>query len=475
MKRVYCLSLSLLSVFLGFEAVVANERPNIVFILSDDMGWADVGAYDAKSKIPTPALDQLAAEGMLFRDAHSTGSTCIPARFGLLTGSHPSRQPSMSDKSPLIPESMPTLASHLRSAGYETAMVGKWHLGFVDKLEPNEGKPLEGGPVDRGFDSFFGIHASTDIQPYYYIDGKLPTGMPLLEIAANNDSEEETGWNRIQGAFWRAGGIGQDLKLEEVTPLFFDKAVDYVAEKHEKPFFLYLALPSPHTPWLPTEEFVGKSGVGSYGDFVMTVDHGVGRVMKQLEESGLSGNTLVFFSSDNGPVWYDKDEDKFDHSSVGALRGMKGDNWEGGHRVPFLVRYPWKVKAGTESTALISFLDVTATLAELVGSKETVSEDSISFLPVLLGESEASDRLSLVHGRNKKYSYRFENWKLLLHQGSAGFSKYVPTAEDPEGQLYDLSSDLGEEKNLWNLKPELVDKLTKQFEEELESLKGPKN
>ena len=449
----------------------AADKPNVVIILGDDMGYADLHSYNPESKIPTPALDRLAEQGMRFTDAHTTGSTCIPARFGLITGTYPFRQPSMGDSKPLIPKDMPTVASLLKTAGYSTHMVGKWHLGFVDKKNPVEGQPLVGGPMDRGFDSFFGIHASTDIPPYYYIEGRLPQGLPMKEIAANND-DPDTGWNHIQGAFWRKGGIGQDLSLPEVTPKFCERAAEVVKQQATtgKPFFLYLALPSPHTPWLPTDAFVGKSGAGSYGDFLMTVDHGIGRVLDQIDDSGITDSTLVIFTSDNGPVWYGKDEERFGHTSTGVLRGMKGDNWEGGHRMPFIVRYPHFVAKGSTSDALISFLDVSATLSELAGVTVAVPSDSVSFLPVLLGKTKNSARKNLVHGKKNRMTIRKGKWKLLDHLGSAGFSRDKgDPKKDPPGQLYNLSNDLGEQKNLWREMPEKVEQLRAEMRSVLKS------
>ena len=289
--------------------------------------------------------------------------------------------------------------------------------------------------------------------------------MPMGEIGDNNEDEAATGWNNIQGAFWRAGGIGQDLELEEVTPKFADEAVEFLAGAPEdRPFFLYLAFPSPHTPWLPTEEFVGKSGAGMYGDFMMTVDHAVGRVLGQLEESGHAEDTLVIFTSDNGPVWYDTNEEQYDHVSTGMVKGMKGDNWEGGHRVPFIVRLPGSVEAGSTDDSLISFLDVAATLCDLAGVEAERPEDSISFAHALLGQEAGAGavRESLFHGKKFHACLRSGKWKLLEHQGSAGFSKREepkPGPDDPPGQLYDMVEDPGETTNLWNERPEVVERL----------------
>ena len=468
-KHSTCILLTLL-LLIVCQVSAQVSPPNIVFILADDMGYGDLKAYNPDSKIPTPALDRLAREGIRFTDAHTTGSTCIPARFGLLTGTYPWRQPNMRDIKPLIPESMPTIASLLKSAGYRTHMVGKWHLGFDDKQSPKPDKPMRGGPMDRGFDSFFGIHASTDIPPYYYIRGRSALGMPMKAIDGHNDNEAATGWNRIQGAFWRGGKIGQDLKLPEVTPRFFAEAQRVIESEAGRqtptaPFFLYLALPSPHTPWLPTEDFVGKSGAGSYGDFLMTVDHGVGQMLGQLDRLNLAGNTLVCFSSDNGPVWYAKDVDRFGHSSTAPLRGMKGDNWEGGHRIPFIVRCPRLVPAGKTSDDLISFLDVAATFGELAGVEKNIPADSISFLPALRGEKNRRPREMLIHGKGIRKLIRQGDWKLLMHKGSAGFSKDRGSPDDPPGQLYNVRDDISESTNLWEKHPEKVAELRQKLVE----------
>ncbi len=310
----------------------AQEKPNIVFILADDMGYGDLSAYNSESRICTPNLDRLANAGMVFTDAHAGGSTCVPSRYALLTGRFAARM--QRGNGPLIAEGQATIASLLRDNGYRTAMVGKWHQGFDQDVrnrgEPGKGiavdydQPLTGGPVDRGFDSFFGMHASLDIPPYFYIKDRAPLMAPTEVIEDSSSIDGEEGWNKIQGVFWRGGDIAPDFKHHEVTPRFAEEAAQ-VIETHDgrKPLFLYLALPSPHTPWLPAKEFVGKSGAGMYGDFVMTVDGVVGQVLASVDKAGMSDNTLLLFSSDNGPVWYEKDVQKFGHNSVGPLRGAK--------------------------------------------------------------------------------------------------------------------------------------------------------
>lgn len=289
------------------QASVADDgshtKPNIVFILADDMGYGDLKAFNPQSKISTPNLDDLCGSGMLFTDAHSGGSTCKPSRYALITGRFAARKDSFNDKVPIVSDGRATVASVLRDNGYQTAMVGKWHLGFQQK--PGRGgkgakgfgfdyeQPLTGGPVDRGFDSFFGMHASLDIQPYFYITDRAPVMAPTETIDASTSVDGDEGWNNIQGAFWRSGNVAPDFKHAEVTQRFADEASKVIASHDaKKPLFLYLALPSPHTPWLPAQEFVGKSDVGMYGDFVMTVDAVVGQVLASLNQAGLRDNTL---------------------------------------------------------------------------------------------------------------------------------------------------------------------------------------
>src|SRR6056297_1374052 len=336
--------------------LAAADSPHIVVILVDDMGYGDPGCFNPESKIPTPNLDALAAAGMRFTDAHAPGPLCHMSRYGLMTGRYPFRTDvSRWRKHPQIKPDQTTIASLLKASGYRTAMVGKWHLGFE---ENGYDQPLPGGPIDCGFDSFFGIRASTDIPPYFYIRGDRAVAPPTEPIAAN----QSAGWSPIQGAFWRAGKIAPDLELKDVLPRFTEEAVgviqDHAPRAAEEPLMLYLAYPAPHTPWLPTPRFQGASGASMYGDFATMVDAMIGRVLQQLEDSGMSEETLVIFSSDNGPVWYEKDVLRFGHDSAGGLRGMKGDAWEAGHRMPFIARWPGRVAAASKSDATICFTDL---------------------------------------------------------------------------------------------------------------------
>lgn len=436
--------------------------PNIIFILADDMGYGDLKAYNPASKISTPHLDQLAAGGMVFTDAHSGGSTCVPSRYSLITGRFAARRKQLNWRGgPVIAPGRLTFAGVLRAQGYRTAMVGKWHLGFTMKSPGvfDYEKPLTGGPVDCGFDSYFGMPASLDIPPYFYISNRTPTMAPTESVAAKDSVGGKEGWNRIQGAFWRAGKVGPDFKHAEVTPRFAAEAVK-VIESHDgkKPLFLYLALPSPHTPWLPTKEFIGKSGAGMYGDFMMQVDHVIGQVMGGLKKAGMSDNTLLIFSSDNGPVWYDKDTERFGHRSSGSLRGIKGSVWEGGHRVPFIAHWPGRISAGSRSAHTIAFADVLGTFASAAGRTELpqgAAEDSVSFLPVLLHpDRKHQPRPPILHDTKV---IRDGDWKLISTRGGRGFNADRKVKYGTE--LYNLKDDLSEKNNLAEKMPEKVKNL----------------
>lgn len=440
------------------------KPPHIVIILVDDMGYGDPACFNPASRIATPHIDGLARDGMRFTDAHAPGPLCHMSRYGLMTGEYPFRiDVTRWNREPLIRPGQSTIATLAKAQGYHTAMVGKWHVGF---REQGYDKPLPGGPVDCGFDSFFGMRASTDIPPYFYIRGDRAVLPPSDHIEANNTE----GWFRNQGAFWRAGGIAPDLKLEEVLPRFTDEALQVIARhKKAEPLLLHLAYPAPHTPWLPSEAFMGKSGAGLYGDFIMMVDAQIGRVLAGLRKAGMDEETLVLFSSDNGPCWYDADVERFGHDAMGVLRGMKGDAWEAGHRMPFIARWPGKVKAGSTSDHTICFTDFLATFAAIMGTElpADAGPDSFSFLPVLTGEPAAEQlvRAPFVMRAGSlpsMYLIRSGAWKLITELGSGGFSKpkrIKPEPGGPTGQLYNLADDPGETKNLYARFPERVQKM----------------
>lgn len=450
----------------GLAAHAANATPNIVIILVDDMGYGDPGCFNPASKIPTPHIDRLATAGMRFTDAHAPGPLCHMSRYGLLTGRYPFRTDVKPWRErPLIDADQMTIASLLQGQGYQTAMVGKWHVGFK---EDGYDKPLPGGPVDRGFDSYFGIRASTDIPPYFYIRGDRVVQPPSNFIAANNSE----GWSPVQGAFWREGGIAPDLVLKDVLPKFTDEAITVIEEAdRDKPLMLYLAYPAPHTPWLPSPEYVDKSGAGMYGDFLMMVDAQIGRVLQALDTHGLSDDTLLIFSSDNGPVWYEEDVARFDHDSSGGLRGMKGDAWENGHRMPFIVRWPGNVAPGSTSDQMISFVDFLATFAELIGAPlpAGAGPDSVSFLSVLRGtqpDGEPVRKHLALESATGARMLRDGPWKFINALGSGGFSKprtIKPTPGGPTGQLYNLDEDPGELNNRYLELPEKVAEMKAQL------------
>jgi arylsulfatase A-like enzyme len=448
------------------------ESPNIVLIFVDDMGYGDPHCFNSNSKIPTPCIDRLAEEGMRFTDAHAPGSLCHPSRYGLLTGRYPFRTKLPWRREPCIPAERMTIASLLRDNGYRTAMVGKWHLGFHVEDYDNPPSNIEGGPADRGFDFYFGIPASTDIPPYYYIHNKRVVALPTGRIEDNRTE----GWSPIQGAFWRAGGKAPGLDLIDVLPKFTDTAIDVLTDHHRQnagqPLFLYLAYPAPHTPWLPTDEFVGKSKASLYGDFTAMVDHMIGRVLTALDKMDMAEDTMVIFTSDNGPVWYDADVERLGHDSAGPWRGMKGDAWEAGHRMPFVVRWPGKVARSSVSNQTICHTDLMSTFADLleVDLPDDAGEDSFTLLPELLGErrDEPLRPAMITSSANGTLAIRQGPWKLITALGSGGFSKpsrVPPVPGGPSGQLYNLNEDPGESNNLWSAKPDIVQRLTRLLEQ----------
>jgi arylsulfatase A len=466
--RLVAIGAALAAVLGSLPTVAAAQdrtRPHIVLILADDLGYGDVGAYNPQSRIPTPHIDGLARAGMRFTDAHAAGALCHPSRYGLLTGSYPFRTDvSRWPTQPLIAERQVTLASLLKGRGYRTAMVGKWHLGFA---EQGYDQRLPGGPVDRGFDTFFGLRASTDIPPYFYVRNDRAVAPPSTRI----DASRTEGWSPIQGAFWREGLIAPGVRLDDVLPRLTDEAVGVIrahaAAARPDPLFLYLALTAPHTPWLPSSDFQGRSGAGMYGDFTMMVDAMIGRVLQALDDTGMAGNTLVIFASDNGPVWYPEDVTRTGHDSIGGLRGMKSSNWEGGHRVPFVVRWPGRAAAGSVSGQTIGFVDVLATFAELAGAALDGDDgpDSVSFLPVLLGRQPADIpiRPSLVIGQ----SIRSGPWKWVDGREPVAFYKpelgVVPPEGTPAGQLYNLADDPAETVNLAASRPDVAERLRQEL------------
>lgn len=456
----------------------AADRPNVVFILADDQGYGDVSSLNPESKIPTPQIDRLAREGMIFTDAHSSSGVCTPTRYSILTGRYHWRTRLQNGvlggfSQPLIAPDRLTVADFLSRHGYYTACVGKWHLGFDWPLQgggyaDDKGDfskaydggwkvdytaPIKNGPLDAGFHTFFGISASLDMPPYVFIHDRLPT-----EVAT------------VEKTFLRKGPAGVKFEAIDVLPTLTQKTVEIIAErtpaaKKGEPFFIYLPLNGPHTPIVPTPEWKGKSGINEYADFTMQVDATVGRVLDALDAAGVADNTLVIFTADNGcsPAANITQLQAAGHRPSHIYRGHKADLYEGGHRIPFLVRWPAKVRAGTKSDQLIGQWDLIATCADLLGEKlpDTAGEDSVSFLPALLGKAESPLRAHLVsQSINGSFAIRQENWKLALCPGSGGWSAPKPGSPEhaglPEFQLYDLAADPGETTNLAAQQPEKV-------------------
>jgi arylsulfatase A len=319
---------------IGACTPAGDSPPNIVLILADDLGFGDLGSYNPDSRIPTPNLDRLAAEGIRFTDAHSPSSVCTPTRYGIITGQYGWRtrlkRGVLHGYSPnLIDTSRTTVASLLQDNGYTTAVIGKWHLGLGDSEPVDYGRPLSPGPRDHGFDYFFGIPASLDMTPYVYVENEYVLALPTDSIGPGSESYESG------GPFWRGGPIAPGFQHIDVHPRLTEKAVEFIESSTGKPFFLYLPLASPHTPWLPTAAFSGVSQAGDYGDFTAMVDATVGEVMAALERIGQSERTLIIFTSDNGSYWPAGFIEQYEHRSNGNWRGMKADIWESGHRVPF--------------------------------------------------------------------------------------------------------------------------------------------
>lgn len=449
------------------------SHPNIVFILADDMGYGDPSCYNPDSKIPTPNIDDLANHGIMFTDAHSPGAWCVPSRYGLLTGRYPGRAQMNWTERALIEDNQETLATLLRRHGYATACIGKWHLGF-DNLNwehPELMDELRGGPVEHGFDYFYGLHASLDIPPYFYTENQNVVQAPTGSVK-DNQSPDPT--SAISGAFWRGGKTAPDFKHNDVLDELTAKATKFLKQQHEsspeKPFFLYFPLTAPHTPWLPSEKFRGKSAAGEYGDFVMQVDEVLGSIMNILDELQLTENTLVIFTSDNGPVWFEADIEKFGHDSKNGLKGMKIDMWEGGSRIPFIASWPGKIPKGTRTGQLLCFTDMMATFGAIVNDSLNMNDfDSHNLLPVFLNPNMDNPVRNELVIQNK--IYRNGRWKYIDGSGLGILSKrfdpdgfYIEEI-DNDGELYNLEEDLNETKNLYDEDPDRVNSMKNRLEE----------
>lgn len=468
MKNVFLATAAILSLLSCTEK---QKQPNIIFILADDMGYGDVSYFDNNSKLKTENLDRMAQEGVVFTDAHSSSSVSTPTRYGILTGRYNWRSTLKNnvlygyDKA-LIPADRETMASMLRKNGYTTAGIGKWHLGWdwdnidAGKDKVDFSKPVQNGPTTRGFDYFYGFCGSLDMAPYVYIENDMPTSLPDRETV-----------NEGKYSWWRKGPTGADFVHEEVLPNLVDRACNYIKEKAkaDQPYFLYLPLPAPHTPILPTEEFRGKSGIGEYGDFVLMVDAMVGKVLQAVKESGEDGNTIVVFTTDNGcsPAAGIKEMEAQGHRPNSIYRGHKADLFDGGHRIPCILRWPEGTKPH-EVRQTVCLTDFYATFAAINGYKlmDSEGEDSYNLLPAIVSETEIDPirEATVHHSIDGQFTIRQGDWKLLLSASSGGWSAPTPTdtlALDslPPIQLYNMKYDPSETTNVEAEHPEIVSRL----------------
>ena len=456
------------------------DKPNVILVMADDLGIGDVSPTNADCKISTPNLQAMADEGLTFLDAHTPSSVCTPTRYGLLTGrynwrSRLAKGVLSGTSNHLIPADRPTLGHLMKSSGYHTAMIGKWHLGWdwaKDGKEIDFAKPVANGPDINGFDQYYGHCGSLDMPPYVWVDTGNITAQPDREEGVTK-SQDRYGW-------FRKGPIGADFNIDAVLPHLFDKSMAYVQSRAEqarndKPFFLYLPLPAPHTPIVPVAPFKGASGLNPYADFVMQVDHHMGQLLQAVKDLGLDDNTLVIFTSDNGC----SPEGNFEllqsrgHFPSAIYRGHKADIYEGGHRIPFIARWPGKIEAGRTTTALACLTDVYATLEQIIGQEKHSlgGEDGFSLLPVFQGKPSSGRDTLISHSIGGSFAIRKGSWKLCLCAGSGGWS--APRENDakkqglPAMQLYNLSDDPAEQINVLDSEPDIVKELLALLDEQV--------
>jgi arylsulfatase A-like enzyme len=474
-------------------AVAAPAKPSIVVILADDMGYGDVHALNPASKIPTPNIDRLAAEGMTFADGHSPSAVCTPTRYGVLTGRYCWRTRLKSGvlggySPPLIAKERPTIAAMLQAAGYYTGAIGKWHLGMrlpmkkAGKADDRrwEGDPgvdfagvITDSPVHHGFNEYFGVSASLDMAPYVYVRNDRFTMLPTLQQPAVAFPH-----------FVRRGPRAADFVIDEVLDRLTEEAVGFLsrAARGDRPFFLYLALTAPHKPTRPHKRFRGRTSLSEYGDFVVQVDSTVGRVLAALDRTGVARKTLVAYTSDNGSYMYRYDDpgtkDHVDDASLqgyradrhranGPFRGTKADIWEAGHHVPLFIRWPGRVAAGSRCGETVCLTDLYATCAEIAGAKLTnaVAEDSCSLVSLLRGERVRRGAPVVHHSVAGMFAIRDGKWKLVLGNGSGGRERPRGKPFAKPYQLFDMAEDIAETTNLAEKHPDIVDRLAARLEE----------
>jgi arylsulfatase A len=477
------MTIAFLAAYSMSRLYAGGGSPNVVVILADDMGYGDVQALNSDSKIPTPNLNGLAASGMTFTDAHTPSAVCTPTRYGLLTGRYCWRsrlKKGVQDGygPPLIEKGRPTIASFLKAQGYQTGIVGKWHLGLGFQRGDNKAidfqKPLDHGPNDLGFGWSKIIPASLDFPPYVYIQNHRVTGLP-------DRTQEKQNFPQ----FLRQGELGSDFDMEGCMDHLAETAAGFISEaskKDDAPFFLYFPLTAPHKPVWPAKRFQGTTKLGSYGDFVAQVDWTVGSVLKAIDGAGVRDNTIVIYTSDNGSFMHRLDETDAKghvdddtvqgfrsdrHRANGPLRGTKADIWEAGHRVPFFVRWPGEVKKGSRSATTICLTDVFATLIDVLAKPKpaNAASDSFSFLPDLKGQRRETQRPVVIHhSSGGMFSGRVGDWKLVLGNGSGGRQQPKGRPFERPYELYNLADDLAETNNVIADHRDIAQKLEAAFE-----------
>jgi arylsulfatase A-like enzyme len=475
-----------------------RRLPNIVVILADDMGYGDLSCQSIDSKIHTPNMDRLAAQGMRFTDAHSSSAVCTPSRYSLLTGQYDwrsrlKRYVQVGYDPPLIPQDRMTVASLLKKHGYSTACMGKWHLGMGWRTKDGQvtpwkdgksvadahplidfDKPLAVTPNNYGFDYSFVFPAALDMPPYCWVENDRVVKAP---------TDYTKGGNTFETGYWRPGPIAPGFNHVEILPELTQRAVNYIhghaGASAQTPFFLYLPINGPHWPIAPAPAYRGSSQAGVYGDFMVQIDHSVGAVMDALEKNGIADDTLVILTSDNGsPALLGPDDEplsvltKYGHYANANLRGIKADIWDGGHREPFIARWPRHIAPGSVNAETVCLTDLMATVAALLGEKlpENAGEDSCNLLPSMLHGRRTGNgerQTTIHHSSSGMYAIRNGPWKLNFGLGGGGWTPcaYQPTQDEPEGELFNMDEDIGESKNLYAAHSDMVRELTEHFNE----------
>lgn len=495
-KTIYIIIISFMPIISCFSNIKNSikkrfSKPNIIYILTDDLGYGDIRGLNPNSKIPTPNLDRMVEEGVHFTDAHSNSSVSTPTRYGILTGRYAFRSNLKkgvlySYSPPLIEPTRVTIASFLSENGYNTACIGKWHLGLnwfinkksdIDTIPHNSFLPIgeekvdftkqvKGGPDELGFNYSYILPASLDMSPYCYIRNGFVVNPPTAYTAEKNQEVEG------RGVFWRAGRMSENFDFYNALPDFVDTACTYIRNNahQEAPFFMYLALPSPHTPWVPQKNYEGKSGAGRYGDYVFMTDDLIGRILKTIKSENMEENTIIIVTSDNASDWRPSDIDEWNHRANYIFKGRKADIYEGGHRIPFIAQWKGVIPAGHKSGQIMCTTDLIGTIAGMlrINMPEKGAEDSYNLWPAFIGNPKKEIRNAIIHHSYEGFfSIRQGKWKFTPHLGSGGFTDPVSIPSpinSSVGTLYDLKTDPQEKNNLFEKQPEIVSKLNSLLE-----------